>query len=132
MWKVPPNLIAAEEEKPEPDPALIEALGARMRGWLDVFENLLAGSDHLLGEFGAADVCAFPFLKYAVLREPDDDELFHRVLEDHMPLGRSIRGCAAGSRGWISARARERGLPRRGAAPGYCLNRCSRSTCPTS
>ena len=87
VWKVPPNLIAAEEEKPEPDPALIEALGARMRGWLDVFENLLSGSDYLLGEFGAADVCAFPFLKYALLRQPDDDELFHRVLEANMPLG---------------------------------------------
>ena len=87
VWKVPPNLIAAEEEKPAPDGAMIEALGARMRGWLDVFENLLDGSEHLLGEFGAADVCAFPFLKYALLREPDDDELFHRVLEDHMALG---------------------------------------------
>jgi glutathione S-transferase len=86
VWKVPPNLIAAEEEKSDPDPALIQALGARMRGWLDVFENLLAGSEHLLGEFGAADVCAFPCLKYALLREADDDELFHRVLEEHMPL----------------------------------------------
>ena len=26
---------------------------------------------------------AFPFLKYALRREPADDELFHRVLDEH-------------------------------------------------
>jgi maleylacetoacetate isomerase len=88
VWKGPPNQITAELEKEAPDDALVDLLGARMRGWLDVFEGLLTRGDHLLGdEFGAADVCAFPFLKYTLLREPDDDELFHRVLEDHMPLG---------------------------------------------
>ena len=36
---------------------------------------------------GAADVMAFPFLKYAVLgMPPDDDELFHRVLVEYQPL----------------------------------------------
>ena len=31
---------------------------------------------------------AFPFLKYAVLGlPPGDDELFHRVLVEHQPLG---------------------------------------------
>jgi maleylacetoacetate isomerase len=88
VWKGPPNAIADELEKARPDQAVIDAHGARMRSWLDLFENLLDEPDHLLGpEFSAADVCAFPFLKYALLREPDDDELFHRVLEDHMPLG---------------------------------------------
>ncbi|MEA2271789.1 MAG: hypothetical protein QOI98_497, partial [Solirubrobacteraceae bacterium] len=88
VWKGPPNRIAAEEEKAVPNRELIARLGVRMGGWLALFEDLLDGSDHLLGdEFGAADVCAFPFLKYALLREPDDDEVFHRVLEEQMPLG---------------------------------------------
>jgi glutathione S-transferase len=52
-----------------------------------LFEALLDDRDYLFGEFGLADVVAFPFLKYAVLgTEPDDDELFHHVLVDYQPL----------------------------------------------
>ena len=59
-----------------------------MRAALDRFEALLAGRDYLFGAFGAADCIAFPFLKYAVLGMPDDDEeLFHRILVEHQPLG---------------------------------------------
>jgi glutathione S-transferase len=59
-----------------------------MREALDVFENLLQERDYLYGEFGIADVIAFPFLKYAVFGlPPADDEVFHRVLAEHMPLG---------------------------------------------
>lgn len=89
VWKVPPNLIAAEWEREHPDPELIQRLGLRILGWLPRFDDLLAEHDHLLGpEFGAADVCAFPFLKYASRRlEPDDPEVFHRILDQHMPLG---------------------------------------------
>jgi glutathione S-transferase len=89
VWKWPPNAIADELAKPEPDRALVDELGGHMRRWLDVFEALLAGRDYLFGtEFSAADIAAFPFLKYAVLGMPeDDDELFHRVLVDEMPLG---------------------------------------------
>jgi glutathione S-transferase len=49
---------------------------------------MLDGRDWLMGEaVGAADICAFPFLKYGVLGMPDnDDELFHRVLVDHLPI----------------------------------------------
>jgi glutathione S-transferase len=87
-WKRPPNLIAAELAEPQPDVRRVEELGSRMRAALDVFENLLDGRDYLYGEFGVADVIAFPFLKYAVFGlPPDDDELFHRVLVEHMPLG---------------------------------------------
>ena len=83
VWKGPPNAIAADPDSPE-----AEALGARTAAWLDLFEGLLAGGDHLLGDFGAADVCAFPFLKYALLpREPDDEDPFHEVLVERMPLG---------------------------------------------
>ena len=88
VWKRPPNAIADELEQTEPDFARVAELSAEMRAALDRFEALLAGRDYLFGEFGAADCIAFPFLKYPVLGLPaDDDELFHRVLVDHMPLG---------------------------------------------
>jgi len=88
VWKRPPNAIADELERREPDVALVAELSAEMRAALDRFEMLLAGRDYLFGEFGAADCIAFPFLKYAVFGLPaDDHELFHRVLVDHMPLG---------------------------------------------
>jgi len=87
-WKRAPNLIAAELEQPAPDADRIARLGGRMRASLDRFEALLAGRDFLCGGFGIADVTAFPFLKYAALGlPPGDDELFHRVLVDHQPLG---------------------------------------------
>jgi glutathione S-transferase len=87
VWKLPPNAIEHELERDEPDAARIEGLAERMRGWLDVFEDLLDGRDHLFGnDFSAADCAAFPFLKYAKLRDPADDELFHRVLEDRLKL----------------------------------------------
>jgi glutathione S-transferase len=54
-----------------------------------VFEGLLRGRDYLYGEFGAADCVAYPFVKYAAGRDPADDELFHRILEEHQPLGDS-------------------------------------------
>ena len=69
-----------------PDHGLIATHGARMRAWLDVFEQLLDGRDHLFGDFSAADCAAFPFLKFGKLRDPADDELFHRILEDHLRL----------------------------------------------
>jgi glutathione S-transferase len=88
VWKRPPNLIAAELEQPQPDAVRIAELSDRMRGALPRFEALLSGRDYLYGEFGAADVMAFPFLKYAVLGlPPGDAELFHRILVEHQPLG---------------------------------------------
>jgi len=38
-------------------------------------------------EFGAADVCAYPFLRYAAGCEADDTHLFHEILVEHLPLG---------------------------------------------
>jgi glutathione S-transferase len=88
VWKGPPNAIDAELDRPEPDNARIAALAARMTGWLDVFEGLLDGRDHLLGaEFSAADCIAYPFLKYARSRDHADDERFHLILAGHQPLG---------------------------------------------
>jgi maleylacetoacetate isomerase len=89
VWKLPPNAIADELSLPEPDLDRIEALGAQLISWLDLFEALLAGRDHLFGEFSAADCVAFPFLKYALLWDEGDDELFHEVLRDWQPLGDS-------------------------------------------
>jgi glutathione S-transferase len=82
VWKRPPNELCVVE-----DPAERAALVARMHASVDVFEGLLDGRDYLLGEFGIADVVAFPFLKYAVFGLPEgDDELFHRILVEHLPL----------------------------------------------
>jgi glutathione S-transferase len=86
VWKRPPNLIAAELERPDPDRAEVERLGAEMREALGLFEDLLDGRDYLLGEFGIADCVVFPFLKYARGLPPGDDELFHQVLLEHQPL----------------------------------------------
>jgi glutathione S-transferase len=74
-----------------------------MRERLDLFERLLTGREYLLGDFGAADCLAYPFLKYAAGRDPADDELFHRILEEHQPLGDDHPRLAA----WI-ARVGER------------------------
>jgi glutathione S-transferase len=88
LWKRPPNLIADEEQQPEPDGARIAELGERMRAAVPVFEQLLYGRDYLFGEFGIADVTAFPFLKYMVFGLPEgDDERFHAILVEHQQLG---------------------------------------------
>lgn len=87
VWKGPPNEIVAEEERPEPDLARLAELKARIAGTLPVFEALLEARDYLFGEaLSAADVAAFPFLKYALLWEEGDDERFHEVLRDAQRL----------------------------------------------
>ena len=88
VWKVAPNAIEAEIASDAPDLARIEELAGEMASALDRFEGMLDGRDHLLGgEFSAADCAAYPFLKYALWRDPDDDELFHRVLDSYQQLG---------------------------------------------
>ncbi len=87
VWKVPPNRIAAELASEEPDHMLITKLAREMATYLDGFDSLLAGRQFLFGsEFSAADCCAFPFLKYALKREPADHEPFHLVLDDYLNL----------------------------------------------
>lgn len=86
IWKRPPNEIEAEGAKGLPDNARIESLGRELTGSLDLFEALLTDRDYLLGEFSAADCAAFPFLKYAVLHDPDDDEEFHLILTEYLGL----------------------------------------------
>ena len=80
VWKTFPNGIAhgAGDAK---------AHAAEMRRAVTLFESLLAGRDFLFGDFGLADVTAFPFLKYASLGPAaGDDDTFHTVLAEHMPL----------------------------------------------
>lgn len=89
-WKRPPNRIAIGRGT--------DADEAALRGSLDRFEALLSGRDHLLGdELTLADVTAFPFLKYGLLRDPADDEPFHTVLADRLALGDGYPRLAA----WI-------------------------------
>ena len=88
VWKRPPNLIAAEEEKPEPSRQRITELAQRITDALALFESLLAGRHFLFGnQLTVADVVAFPFLKYAVIWEDGDEHRFHEILRDAMPLG---------------------------------------------
>jgi glutathione S-transferase len=89
VYKVAPNAIEDELEKDSPDMALVGRLADEMAHRLDQFEGLLAGGDYLLGPLGAGDFVAYPFLKYALHRDPEDTELFHEILERYQPLGDS-------------------------------------------
>jgi glutathione S-transferase len=106
IWKASPNAIELELESDEPDHQVVSAESARMREMLGVFERMLAGRDHLMGdEVSAADFIAIPFLKYAAVRDPADDELFHRILDNNQELGDDHPRLAA----WIE---RVNALPR--------------------
>jgi glutathione S-transferase len=85
-WKREPNLITDAIERGEADTPDVARWSGRMQRRLDLFEALLTGRDHLFGEFGAADCIAWPFLRYAAAIEADDDELFHRVLNERLTL----------------------------------------------
>jgi len=86
VWKVEPNAIEAELETPAPDHARVATLAATIDTRLDLFESLLEGREFLIGAFSAADCCSYPFLKYAAGRDAKDDELFHRILDEHQRL----------------------------------------------
>ena len=80
VWKRYPNNLDAGAASAEDD-------AAKMRAAVGLFEALLEGRDYLFGEFGLADVIAFPFLKYASFGLPGaDDDSFHRILVEHQPL----------------------------------------------
>jgi glutathione S-transferase len=96
-WKREPNLITDAIERGEGDSADVARWTERMQRRLDLFEALLTDRDHLFGDFGAADCIAWPFLRYAAAIDPDDEELFHRVLNERLTLtDRHAR-----LRGWI-------------------------------
>ncbi len=87
VWKGPPNTLDG------PAPPDAEALRVRARSWSSWFEELLAEASYLGGErLGIADVCAFPFLKYAAIDPaPGDDDNFHVVLVDLLRADRHPR-----------------------------------------
>ena len=106
VWKVPPNAIDAELGKAAPDRAAIAGWSAELGHALQLFEGLLTGRAFLFGALSLADITAFPFLKYPVFGLPaGDDERFHRILVEQMPLGDGYPGL----RGWV---ARLDALPR--------------------
>jgi glutathione S-transferase len=78
VWKGPPNAL----DGPEPPDA--DALRGRSRRWTGWLAGLLGEEDYFGGDaLGIVDVCAFPFLKYAVLDpEPGDDQAFHAILAE--------------------------------------------------
>ena len=86
VWKAPPNLLAgALDEGRDPAEPELRAWAREVRASLDRFEALLTGREHLLGDFGVADVVAWPFLRYATgTLEPDDTDRFHHVLAEHL------------------------------------------------
>jgi glutathione S-transferase len=87
VWKRPPNEIEHILGLPETDPHRIAELADLMRNWLELFEAMLDGRDYLFGDdFSAADCIAYPFLKYAAGRDAADDELFHRILDQHQSV----------------------------------------------
>lgn len=87
VWKRAPNELEAELSGPHPADRVSE-LGALMQARLVLFNALLDGRDFLFGSsLSAADCVAFPFLKFALRREPADQELFHRILDEQQTLG---------------------------------------------
>lgn len=99
VWKVAPNAIDAERRSAAPDLERLAAWGEQLRAWRHGFEALLAGRDFLLGdELGAADICAYPFLRFATSADPDDDDRFHGVLVEHLALDGAFPRLA----GWIA------------------------------
>ena len=78
LWKRAPNLIAAGRDASK--------YGPRITAALDLFESMLDGREYLLGEFGIADVTAFPFVKYATDKNTEDDSNFHQILRDWQPI----------------------------------------------
>ena len=85
VWKGPPNAIDRERGTDDPNPDRLEALLLEARGWTPRFESMLSAHPYLMTAEApsAADVCAFPFLKYAVAKTATDDvEPFHRILEE--------------------------------------------------
>jgi maleylpyruvate isomerase len=87
VWKVPPNAIDALQQSASPDAARIAAYARQLEAWQHGFEALLTDRPFLMSADAptAADVCAYPFLRFTTSSDPEDDDLFHGVLLDHLP-----------------------------------------------
>ncbi|WP_445149253.1 glutathione S-transferase family protein [Baekduia sp. Peel2402] len=83
VWKVPPNAIDAARGTDEPR---VAGWRAQLSAWQSGFDALLHDRPFLFGdEVSAADVCAYPFLRFATSSDPSDDDLFHGILKDSLP-----------------------------------------------
>jgi glutathione S-transferase len=93
VWKVPPNMIADERAKAEPDRRVLARYGTELTHSRERFEALLSDREYLAGdELTVLDVIAFPFLKYAALApDPRDSDPFHAVLHEHLSTTRHPR-----------------------------------------
>jgi glutathione S-transferase len=93
VWKQPPNLIAEERAKPQPDQQALARWGVELTHSRENFEALLSRRDYLAGdELTVLDIVAFPFLKYAALApDPADTDPFHEVLHEHLSTNRHPR-----------------------------------------
>ena len=81
VWKVPPNAL----NDGRGDARDRAGWAAQLRGWQHGFDALLTGRPYLFGDApGAADVCAYPFLRFTTSSDPEDDDLFHGVLIEHL------------------------------------------------
>jgi glutathione S-transferase len=112
VWKGPPNWLSdAVEAGRDPQDPQLRSWGEALRASLDRFESLLIGRNFLFGaSFGVVDLAVFPFLKYGVFVQDEDEEQFHRILVEHLrPEKRHPR-----LRTWIE---RVEALPRAGIAP---------------
>jgi glutathione S-transferase len=94
VWKGPPNWLTDD-----PDNPAREAWVAQLQAWTDTIEGLLSDGDYLVGDtLTAADVVAYPFLRYAVdAPDPADTHPFHHVIHRHCALGPQH----AATRAWI-------------------------------
>ena len=87
VCKRPPNELEAELGSEATTADRIAELREWMGRNLDLHEALLDGRDYLFGDvLTAADCAAFPFLKYALGRDPEDNELFHRILDEYQSV----------------------------------------------
>jgi len=86
VWKAAPNLLAdALEAGRDPAEPELDAWAKTLHGSLNRFERLLDGRDYLFAaDFGVADLAVFPFLRYGVQLDEADEDVFHRILADHL------------------------------------------------
>jgi glutathione S-transferase len=68
------------------DPERVERAGRRLDGYVERFDVLLDGREHLFGPLTIADIAAYPFLKYAIDRNPEDDYDVHDQMRAHQSI----------------------------------------------
>jgi glutathione S-transferase len=87
VWKREPNLLAdaLDAGRSRDEPELVEWANA-IRDRQGLFDEMLEGREHFFFDFSAADVAAWPFLRYGLWRDEEDTETFHAVIDEHQPL----------------------------------------------